>query len=123
MNAEQEQEKDRLLIFSSILEEINDCVMFTNFEGKFQFINQFCSKKLAYSRSEMQEKDLGNFQYPREAFAIGPLRFFEDTKGVWTWVLPMKNKCGMKVRPSLKSTTVVKDHWVIGRIIILREIL
>lgn len=123
MNAELEREKDRLLIFSSILEEMDDCVLFTNLEGKIQYINQSCCKKLAYSRSEMQDKVLGDFQYPGDAFAIGPLRFFEDTKGVWTGVLSMKNNYGMKVRTSLKSTPVVKDNWVIGRIFVLREIL
>jgi PAS domain-containing protein len=102
---------------------MDDCVVFTNLEGKIQYINESCCKKLVYSRAEMQEKVLSDFQYPGDPFAIGPLRFFEDTKGVWTGVLSMKNKYGMKVRTSLKSTPVVKDNWVIGRIFVLREIL
>ena len=66
---------------------------------------------------------MNDFPYHWDVFAIGPLRFSEDTKGVWTGVLTMKNNYGMKVRTSLKSTPVVKDNSVVNRIFVLLEIL
>jgi hypothetical protein len=71
----------------------------------------------------MVGKDIGDFQYPGDQFALGPSRFFDDKKSVWTGIMTLKNRYSMKIRTSLKSTPVTKDNRVIGRIFVLRELL
>jgi PAS domain S-box-containing protein len=123
INEELNREREQLLISSTIIETMDDSVLFTNLVGKIQYINRSCSKRLGYALEEIQGKDIGEFQYPGDAFVLGPTGFLDDKKGIWTGMLSLKNRYGLRIRTSLKSTPVIREDNIVGRIFVLREIL
>jgi hypothetical protein len=58
---------------------------------------------------------------PESKFAIEKKAFILDSKGVWAGNLIIKNRHGLKIRTSLKSSPIIKDNKIISRVFVLRE--
>lgn len=78
VNNELIKEKENLLVFSSILDTMDDSASFTDYVGQIQYINQSFEKRMGYTLAEVQGKHISEFQYPGDGFAIGKGAFIDN---------------------------------------------
>ena len=123
LNKDLMKEKETLSIFSSILDTMDDSVVFTSSDGEIRYVNQSFVKRMGYSPAEVEGKHVSEFQYPGDGFALSLTTFVNEKKTVWTGNLGLKNRYGIRIPSSLKSTPVVKDAWLAGRIFVFRELI
>jgi PAS domain S-box-containing protein len=110
-----------LLKYTATLDGMDDIVIITDHVGFISYLNHAAEKMLGYSLEEVIGKHINEFKSPESKFALGKEDFLTDTKSVWTGNLMLRNKNGLKIHMSLKSSPIMKDNQLINRTFVLRE--
>jgi len=110
-----------LLKYTATLDGMDDIVIITDHVGFISYLNHAAEKMLGYSLEEVKGKHINEFKSPESKFALGKEDFLTDTKSVWTGNLMLRNKNGLKIHMSLKSSPIMKDNQLINRTFVLRE--
>ncbi|WAC06100.1 MAG: response regulator [Methanoregula sp.] len=121
VNAQILQEKEELLKFTAAVDGMDDSVIITDHTGTISYLNRAGEKMLGSSLANAQGQHISQFKAPESKFMLEKETFIMDSKGVWTGNLIIKNKHGLKIRTSLKSSPVIKDNRIISRVFVLRE--
>jgi len=121
VNQKLEKEKEQLLIYSSALNTMDDIVIITDAMGNMEYVNSAFSRKLGFSRDDIQRRHISDIQNPGDPYALDKNAFFSKSKDAWSGNLTVKNKYNLKIRTSLRSTPVIMDNRLICRVFVLRE--
>ncbi len=120
-NAQLVREKEELLKFTAAVDGMDDSVIITDHAGSINYLNRAAEKMLGYALADAQGQHISQFKAPESKFAIEKETFIMDSKGVWAGNLVIKNRHGLKIRTSLKSSPIIKDNKIISRVFVLRE--
>lgn len=121
VNAQLVSEKEEILKFTAAVDGMDDSVIITDHAGSINYLNRAAEKMLGYAISDAKGRHISQFKAPESKFAIEKEAFIMDSKGVWAGNLVIKNRHGLKIRTSLKSSPILKDNTIISRVFVLRE--
>ena len=121
VNAQLVSEKEELLKFTAAVDGMDDCVIITDYTGSITYLNRAAEKMLGFVLAEAKGQHVSQFKAPESKFAIEKEMFIMDSKGVWAGNLVIKNRHGLKIRTSLKSSPIIKDNKTFSRVFVLRE--
>lgn len=122
VNAELVREKEDLLSFTAAVDGMDDSVIITDHVGGITYLNRAGEKMLGYALADVRGQHISQFKIPESKFVLEKEAFIMDAKGIWAGNLIIKNKHGLKIRTSLKSSPIIKDNRVISRVFVLREL-
>lgn len=122
LNSQLIREKEELLTFTAAVDGMDDSVIITDHTGIIIYLNRSGEKMLGYALTEAKGKHISQYRAPESKFVLEKEAFIMDSKGVWAGNLIIKNKHGLKIRTSLKSSPIIKDNRIISRIFVLREL-
>ena len=120
-NKNLQKERENLLVMSSAIDTMDDIVVITDAMGNIEYVNTAFTKKIGYTPHEVQRKHIGELQNPGDPYAIDKNAFFARKTDAWSGNITLKNKYGLKIKASLRSTPVMKDNRLICRTFVLRE--
>jgi PAS domain S-box-containing protein len=120
MERKLEMQNDELLKFTAALDGMDDIVIITNYSGSINYINRACEKVLGYPFAQLNGKHISELKSPESQFELRKEAFIDDSKGTWTGNLNLKNKHGLVIRTSLKSTPIMREKNIISRAFVLR---
>jgi PAS domain S-box-containing protein len=116
------EEQDKLLIFKSALDSMDDCVIITNTSGDFKYINPAFEKKFGYSVAEISNKHIGLINHAQSPLSLDKESLLQDTKHEWKGNIICVNKHGLNLKMSIKCSPIIKGNRHINLIFVLREV-
>ncbi len=115
------EEQDKLLIFKSALNSMDDCVIITNTSGDIKYVNPAFEKKFGYSSDETTGKHISIIKHNESFLALDRESIIQDTRHEWKGNLIGVNKHGLKINMSIKCSPVLKGNRKINLVFVLRE--
>ena len=115
------QDRDRLLIFDSVLKCMDDCVLITNLSGYIRYVNPAFERKYAYSSDEITRLHISVIIHPESPQTLDKDSFIKDSKHEWAGNLASVNKYGLRINMSVKCSPVSKDNRHVNLVFVLRE--
>ena len=115
------EERESLLIFSSALDSMDDCVIITNISGDIKFANPAFEKKYGYSNDEITQMHISAIKHKESNLMLDKDSLIQDTKHEWKGNLLSVNKHGLRINMTLKCSPVIKDKRHINLVFVLRE--
>ncbi len=115
------EEREKLLIFSSVLNSMDDCVIITNMSGDIKYANPAFEKKYGYSQDERSRMHISSIKHPDSNLMLDKDSLIQDTKHEWKGNLVSVNRHGIKLNMTLKCSPVIKDNRHINLVFVLRE--
>jgi two-component system, response regulator PdtaR len=116
-----EGEKQSLLLFTAMLDSMDDFVIATDMMGNIIYLNRTFQERFGYPLTEISGKHISLVKDPDDLFAMDINAFFVDKKKVWTGRVTLVNKFGLRIRTLLKSTPVSLGQLNVCRVFVLRE--
>lgn len=115
------EERERLLIFSSALNSMDDCVIITNISGDIKYANPAFEKKYGYLKDEITRMHISAIKHQESNLMLDKDSLMQDTKHEWKGNLVSVNKHGLRLNMTLKCSPVIKDKRHINLVFVLRE--
>ncbi len=115
------EERERLLIFSSALNSMDDCVIITNVSGEIKYANPAFEKKYGYSQAELSGMHINAIKHQDSNLMLDKDSLMQDMKHEWKGNLISVNKHGLKLNMTIKCSPVIKDNRHINLVFVLRE--
>jgi PAS domain S-box-containing protein len=115
------KEKDELIKFTAALDDMDDRVIITDHAGLIDYMNRASERMLGYQLAEIKGRHISEFKAPESKYAIDREAFVSDSKSVWSGNMIFKNKYGLKINTSLKSSPVGNVNSIICRVFVFRE--
>lgn len=115
------EERERLLIYSSALNSMDDCVIITNMSGDIKFANPAFEKKYGYSHDEIIKMHISAIRHPDSNLMLDKDSLIQDTKHEWKGNLASVNRHGLRLNMTIKCSPVIKDNRHINLVFVLRE--
>lgn len=115
------EEREKLLIFSSVLNSMDDCVIISNMSGDIKFANPAFEKKYGYSQDELTGMHISAIKHPDSSLMLDKDSLIQDTKHEWKGNLVSVNRHGIKLNMTIKCSPVIKDKRHINLVFVLRE--
>ncbi len=115
------EEREKLLIFSSALNSMDDCVIITNMSGDIKYVNPAFEKKYGYSQAEIKGIHISKINHPESTLSLDRDSLMQDMKHEWKGNLISVNKHGLRMNMSIKCSPVIKDNRQINLVFVLRE--
>jgi len=119
MERKLEHQNEELLRFSAVLDGMEDIVIITGYTGLITYVNRVGEKTLGYSTAQLTGKHISELKSPDSQFELRK-EVFIDSKSTWTGNLNLRNKHGVIIRTSLKSTPIMKERDIFSRAFVLR---
>jgi PAS domain S-box-containing protein len=116
-----EKEKQSLLLFTAMLDYMDDFVIATDTIGKIIFVNRIFQQRFGYTLEEIREKHINFIKDPEDPFVMDTNAFFIDKKRVWEGSVTLVTKFGIRIKTLLKSTSIELDRFNVYRVFVLRE--
>jgi PAS domain S-box-containing protein len=116
-----ENEKQSLLLFTAMLDSMDDFVIATDMMGNILYMNRIFQERFGYTPDELGKKHISVIKDPEDSFAMDTNAFFVDKKKVWSGNVTVVNKFGIRIKTLLKSTPVALDRQNVCRVFVLRE--
>lgn len=120
-NKSLQKERESLLVMSSAIDTMEDIVVITDAMGNIEYVNSAFSKKIGYALADVLRKHIGELQNPGDPYAIDKNAFIARSKDAWSGNITLRNKYGLKIKASLRSSPVLKENRLICRTFVLRE--
>jgi len=118
---DQAEERDKLLIFDSVLKCMDDCILITNLSGYIRYVNPAFERKYAYPSAEIIGHHISSIIHPESPQTLDKDSFMQDSKHEWVGNLATVNKHGRMTNMSVKCSPVIKDNRKINLVFVLRE--
>jgi PAS domain S-box-containing protein len=115
------EEREKLLIFSSVLNSMDDCVIITNMSGDIKYANPAFDKKYGYSQVELGGLHISAINHPESTLQLDKESLMQDTKHEWKGNVVSVNKHGLRLNMTIKCSPVLKDNRQINLVFVLRE--
>ena len=115
------EEKNKLLIYSSALNSMDDCVIITNMSGDIKYANPAFEKKYGFPPSQLSGLHISVIKHPDSLLPLDKDSLMQDTKHEWKGNLVSVNKHGLRLNISIKCSPVLKDNRKINLVFVLRE--
>ena len=115
------EEREKLLIFSSVLNSMDDCVIITNMSGDIKYANPAFEKKYGYLQDELTRMHISAIKHPDSNLMLDKDSLIQDTKHEWKGNLVSVNRHGIKLNMTIKCSPVIKDNRHINLVFVLRE--
>ncbi|VVB87026.1 Chemotaxis protein CheY [uncultured archaeon] len=115
------EERERLLIYSSALNSMDDCVIITNMSGDIKFANPAFERKYGYSQDEITRMHISAIRHPDSNLMLDKDSLMQDTKHEWKGNLASVNRHGLRLNMTIKCSPVIKDNRHINLVFVLRE--
>ncbi|MBU4077384.1 MAG: response regulator [Euryarchaeota archaeon] len=115
------EERQRLLIFSSALDSMDDCVIITNMSGDIKYANPAFEKKYGFSKDEISRMHISAIKHQESNLMLDKDSLIQDTKHEWKGNLVSVNKHGLRLNMTIKCSPVIKDNRHINLVFVLRE--
>ncbi|MDP3103750.1 MAG: response regulator [Candidatus Methanoperedens sp.] len=115
------EERQRLLIFSSALDSMDDCVIITNMSGDIKYANPAFEKKYGFSKDEIPRMHISAIKHQESNLMLDKDSLIQDTKHEWKGNLVSVNKHGLRLNMTIKCSPVIKDNRHINLVFVLRE--
>jgi two-component system, response regulator PdtaR len=116
-----ENEKQSLLLFTAMLDSMDDFVIATDMIGNILYMNKISKEKFGYAPEEFDKKHISVLKDPEDPFALDTNAFFVDKKRVWSGSVMLVNKFGIRIKTLVKSTPVALDRQNVCRVFVFRE--
>ncbi len=115
------EEREKLLIFSSALNSMDDCVIITNMSGDMKYANPAFERKYGYSQAELGGLHISAIKHSESTLQLDKESLMQDTKHEWKGNLVSVNKHGLRINMTIKCSPVIKDNRQINLVFVLRE--
>lgn len=115
------EEREKLLIFKSALNGMDDCVIITNMSGDIKYVNPVFEKRFGYPLAEVSDKHISLIKHPDSSLALDKESIIQDTRHEWKGNLVGVNRHGLKLNMSIKCSPILKGTRMINRVFVLRE--
>jgi PAS domain S-box-containing protein len=114
-------ELERLLVFKSALNSMDDCVIITNISGDIKFVNPAFEKKFGYVFSEIIGKHISIIKHDESTLALDKDSLIQDIKHEWKGNVLAVNKYKLRLNMSIKCSPIIKGNRHINLVFVLRE--
>jgi len=114
-------EQERLIIFKSALDSMDDCVIITNMSGEIKYTNPVFEKKFGYIFSEIFGKHISIIKHYESTLALDKESLIQDIKHDWKGNMIAVNKYGVRLNMSIKCSPIIKGNRQINLVFVLRE--
>lgn len=114
-------EQDKLLVFKSALNSMDDCVAITNTSGDIEYVNPAFEKKYGFSQAELGGKHIGLIKDPQSLLGLDKQSIEQDRKHEWSGNFVGVNKFGRKLNMTMKCSPIIKGNNQINLIFVSRE--
>jgi two-component system, sporulation sensor kinase E len=114
-------EQDKLLIFKSALDSMDDCVIITNTSGDMRFVNPAFERRFGYPLSEIGGKHISIIRHPESTLSLDRESLMQDSKHEWKGNLVGVNRHGLKLNMGIKCSPITKEKRQINLVFVLRE--
>jgi PAS domain S-box-containing protein len=114
-------ERDRLAALTSALDSMDDPVIITDPMGTITYVNGAFKTRFGYTLPDVEGKHISTLAAPENQFALHMEGFMQDQKSVRTGKFIARNKYGLNLPFLLKSSPVLEENRVRGRVFVLRE--
>lgn len=115
------EEREKLLIFKSAMNGMDDCVIITNMSGEIRYTNPAFEKKYGYSQAELNGKHISMIRHRDSTLSLDKESLMQDTKHEWKGNLISTNKHGLRFNMGIKCSPIIKDNRHINLVFVLRE--
>lgn len=115
------EEQERLLIFKSALNSMDDCVIITNMSGDIKYVNPAFEEKFGYSSAEVIGKHISIIKHPESSLAIDKESLSQEIRHEWKGNLIGMSKYGLRLNMSIKCSPIIKGGRQINLVFVLRE--
>lgn len=115
------EEQEKLIVFKSALDSMDDCVIITNIGGDIKYANPAFEQKFGYILSEIGGKHIGLINHPESTLSLDKESLMQDPRHEWKGNMIGVNKHGLKFKMSIKCSPIVKDKRQINLVFVLRE--
>lgn len=116
------EEQERLLVFKSALDSMDDCVIITSTCGDIKYVNPAFGKKYGYSPDEISGKHISIIKHTESSLALDKESLMQDRGNEWKGNLTSVNKHGLRLNMSIKCSPIIKGNRRINLIFVMREI-
>ena len=115
------EEQERLLVFKSALNSMDDCVIITNISGDIKFVNPAFEKKFGYVFSEIIGKHISIIKHDESTLALDKDSLIQDVRHEWKGNVVAVNKYNLRLNMSIKCSPIIKGNRHINLVFVLRE--
>ena len=115
------EEQEKLLIFKSALDSMDDCVIITNTSGDIKYVNPAFGQKFGFSSAEISNKHISIINHPESTLSLSKESLMQDSKHEWKGNMIGVNKHALKLNMSIKCSSITKDKRQINLVFVLRE--
>ena len=115
------EEQERLLVFKSALNSMDDCVLITNISGDIKFVNPAFEKKFGYVFSEIIGKHISIIKHDESTLALDKDSLIQDVRHEWKGNVVAVNKYNLRLNMSIKCSPIIKGNRHINLVFVLRE--
>lgn len=115
------EEQEKLLIFKSALDSMDDCVIITNTGGDIKYVNPAFQQKFGYELSEISNKHISIINHKESTLSIDKESLMQDARHEWKGNMIGANKHGLKLNMNIKCSPIFKEKRQINLVFVLRE--
>ena len=95
-------EQEKLLIFKSALDSMDDCVIITSTSGDVRFVNPAFERRFGYPLSEIGGKHVSIIRHPESTLSLDRESLMQDSRHEWKGNLVGVNRHGLKLNMGIK---------------------
>ncbi|MCZ7355439.1 MAG: response regulator [Candidatus Methanoperedens sp.] len=114
-------EQEKLLIFKSALDSMDDCVIITSTSGDVRFVNPAFERRFGYPLSEIGGKHVSIIRHPESTLSLDRESLMQDSRHEWKGNLVGVNRHGLKLNMGIKCSPIIKEKRQINLVFVLRE--
>jgi PAS domain S-box-containing protein len=115
------EEQEKLLIFKSSLDIVDDCVIVTNTSGDIKFVNSAFEQKFGYSRFEISFKHISIISHPESTLSLDKESLMKNSGHSWKGNMVCIDKRRFRLDMCIKSSPIIKEKRQINLVFVLRE--
>lgn len=115
------EEREKLLVFKSALNSMDDIVIVTNLSGDIKYANPAFEKKFGYMPAEIMGKHISIIKHEESSLALDKESLLQETRHEWKGNITGMNRHGLKLNMSIKCSPIIKGNRKINLVFVLRE--
>jgi PAS domain S-box-containing protein len=114
------EEQDKLLLFKSSLNMVEDCVIITNTGGNIKFVNSVFEQKFGYSLFEVSFEHISIIRHSESTLSLDKESLMLNSGHTWKGDLICKDKAGHRLDMRIKCSPIIKEKCETNLVFVLR---
>lgn len=115
------KEREKLHMFKSALDSMDDCVLITKMNGDINYVNPAFEKTFDYSAHEINGEHISKLTHPDSTFSFYKEGLIQVANDKWNGNIIVMNKDGIRLNVGVKCSPIVKNKRQVNLVFVMRE--